>query len=810
MKITDKKIILAIIFFALIIVTAVGFSTADRLGLRVESMPLVTRIVNDDNTDTANNGDASNLITPNLYTPNEAEILFSHREHFYTESIVLTLTAASEDITNIYYTHDGSPPNGEVGILYRSGIGLQYSQARINSYTIKACGERSDGSFTDVYTHTYFIGNDVFSRFDTLVFSLSTDPYNLYDYDYGILVPGRLRDEYIAETGDANPFPASPANFNMRGRESERPVYVEIFDHYGELVLAQNAGVRVFGGWTRTFDQKSLRLIARQSYEPGKGNFDFDFFPDDLTYYGNPIENYSQLILRNNANDNGYAFLRNELVADLAGTFIPDTLSNRPAAVFINGEYYGFVWLQQRYYDRYLDHHNEIKDGEWVILRGGHGNMLSERYGYEVNNDRMDYQTMFLMHEMDMTDADNFYELNKLIDVENFLRYMAIQIYVNNLDSIYNNYRVYRYKGSEESKICDGISTTDGRWRWLLFDIEHSLAYQDAKVYDHTLARFLNFIPHPWGGELPKYSPLLVSILERDDMRARFITILCDMMNQHFSPQMIEETTRRKEAERLGELTFNFRYGGAQLKDTWATLEHVSGEINRIIEFGHARPTEMRKQIEEYLVIPPDGFIINCTAHELAEIMLSTCVVKGEDFSGFYYDVSTLELSYRLPVGYRFSHWLVNGKEIYHEALTVGKDDAVSGIIDIELVLVRSEDGIPVITRIDHRGNQDYIEVYNPHSSEINLHRFFISDDPANPYKQPLAGFILKPGATLRIYGNNYLSADALGGFSLTFSLRHGETLLLTDMNGETVFSLLLPKINRDFVLERDMLSERY
>ncbi|MDR2547801.1 MAG: CotH kinase family protein, partial [Lachnospiraceae bacterium] len=724
--------------------------------------------------------------------------------------MVLTLTAASEDITNIYYTHNGSPPNGEAGILYRSGIRLQYSQVRISSYTIKACGERSDGSFTDVYTHTYFISNDVFSRFDTLIFSLSTDPYNLYDYDHGILVPGRLRDEYITETGNANPVPTSPANFNMRGRESERPVYVEIFDHYGELILAQNAGVRVFGGTSRAYDQKSLRLIARQLYEPGKGNFDFDFFPDDFTYYGNPIENYSQLVLQNNANDNiafehPTAFIRNALVADLADTFIPDTLSNRPAAVFINGEYYGFVWLQQRYYDRYLDHHNEIKNGEWVILRGTHGNMLSEVYGYEINDDRMDYQTMYLMHELDMTDDSIFHELNKLMDVENFLRYTATHIYISNIDSIWNNYRVYRYQGNAETMMFDGFSTADGRWRWFLFDLDHSFGlYQWETASTPMLAYFIGFY------ENRVMSPLLVSILKRDDMRARFITILSDMMNQHFSPQMIEKTTRRKEAERLRALTFNFHFGGAQLKDTWATLEHVSDEINRIIEFGHARPAEMRKQIEEYLVIPPDGFIINCAAHEIAEIMLSTCVVKGEKFSGFYYDVSTLELSFRLPVGYRFSHWLVNGREIYHEALTVGKDDAVSGIIDIELELVRSEDGIPVITRIDHRGNQDYIEVYNPHSSEINLHRFFISDNPANPYKQPLAGFILKPGATLRIYGNNYLSADALGGFSLTFSLRHGETLLLTDMNGETVFSLLLPKINRDFVLERDMLSERY
>jgi hypothetical protein len=73
-----------------------------------------------------------------------------------------------------------------------------------------------------------------------------------------------------------------------------------------------------------------------------------------------------------------------------------------------------------------------------------------------------------------------------------------------------------------------------------------------------------------------------------------------------------------------------------------------------------------------------------------------------------------------------------------------------------------------------------------------------------------LAGRVLRPGETVRIYANNYLSADALGGFSLNFSLRRGETLLLTDMRGETVFSYVLPRLGSDFVLVRDDRSERY
>jgi hypothetical protein len=115
------------------------------------------------------------------------------------------------------------------------------------------------------------------------VFSFSTDSYNLYDYDYGILVPGRIRDEWF----DANPDTELgrhwwDANYRMRGRESERPVHVEVFTQDGTRVIAQNAGMRVHGGASRVFPQKSLRLTARREYEPGAGRFHHEFFEDHM------------------------------------------------------------------------------------------------------------------------------------------------------------------------------------------------------------------------------------------------------------------------------------------------------------------------------------------------------------------------------------------------------------------------------------------------------------------------------------------------------------------------------------------------
>ena len=98
--------------------------------------------------------------------------------------------------------------------------------------------------------------------FTTLIFSITSDPYNLYDYEYGILIPGKLRDDFIKENPNKHIDPPDPANFNIRGRESEREAYLEILEPDGHVVASQKAGIRVYGGWSRANLQKSIKNIC--------------------------------------------------------------------------------------------------------------------------------------------------------------------------------------------------------------------------------------------------------------------------------------------------------------------------------------------------------------------------------------------------------------------------------------------------------------------------------------------------------------------------------------------------------------------
>jgi len=815
-------------FVLLIFAAALVFLLSSELesrGYEVESFPIMEY-----------HEDVIDLVEP-IWRPKIKDIDFSHKEHFYEESIGVTFSINNDDVIQLFYTLDGSPPHGSSSNLYVEPIiltadlptdlhqkqketGEDYSDW-VNSYVLKVSGKKSDGSFTNVYTHTYFVGGNINERFDTLVFSLSTDPYNLHDYDYGIFNPGKLRSDYMIEKGITESFNFhfnAPANFNIRGTESERPVYVELFDDNGNSLLAQNAAMRVFGGSSRIMNQKSLKLIAGWEFDENFNRFNYDFFPSNRTYYGSAITSYKRIVLRNNSNDSAYAFLRDATVMDLSAPVLQDTQSTRAAAVYLNGEYYGFVWVTQVYDSNYFDSHNEItqREGEWITLKEG-----GEReFNIDDNNPMevqalADYQFMYDLSVPDyFFDEDVFSALNKLIDIDNFLTYYAVQIYVDNDDWNYKNYKVYRYYGDDSYKYHDGISTADGNWRWLIYDTDQTLGLYRC-VSTPSLGILLGLED---GNSNNGVSPLLAAVVyTAPGMKARFATILCDLMNWHFSPANIIAAVRKKEAERNNELLYNFKYGGFQLKPDTDFVqsilefgpERTERQINWIINWANERPGYMRKQIEDYLFIDPGGYVIACSPHEIADIKLNSIYVTS-DFEGFYYDICTVAFTASNPDGYLFSHWLVNGFMVTDEELIVGKDDAENGRINIELVLKPDEQIVPIITRIDYKGRNDYIVIYNPYSENIDLRSFYISDDLNNPYKQVIANKILRPGQSVKLYARNYIIPDALGGFGLSFNLRRGENLIITNIEDEIVFNMELPQINQEYVLVRNKRTGQY
>ena len=88
------------------------------------------------------------------------------------------------------------------------------------------------------------------------------DKEDLYNYDYGIYTLGRYYDEY-PHVGYPETF---PANYQQKGKNWERRATIDFFNEDKSFSFNQDIGIRIHGGWTRAFNQKSFNLYARKEY----------------------------------------------------------------------------------------------------------------------------------------------------------------------------------------------------------------------------------------------------------------------------------------------------------------------------------------------------------------------------------------------------------------------------------------------------------------------------------------------------------------------------------------------------------------
>lgn len=263
--------------------------------------------------------------------------MLSHQPGFYTSGFDLEFSHPREDVT-LYYTLDGSTPTensavyeGPITIQDRSNESNKWSTIRTNHLTDRYGFNEPAGlvpkgtvlrilavkagylrSFTK---HSFFVfpeGNDAH---EFPVISISTDSLNLFGHDEGIYVPGA---QYSGQS--------HTGNYYQRGREWEREATFEFFDEEGELKFAQNVGLRIHGGFSRRYNQKSFRVYARSEY--GENRINYSIFPalnDD---------SYNRLLLRNSGNDQGYTMFRDAAAQTVVSHFNMDTQAYQPSVVY--------------------------------------------------------------------------------------------------------------------------------------------------------------------------------------------------------------------------------------------------------------------------------------------------------------------------------------------------------------------------------------------------------------------------------------------------------------------------------------------
>ncbi len=599
-------------------------------------------------------------------------ITFSETGYLYGEDLELKIDSSKP--CEIYYTLDGADPDKETE-KYKKSIRLEATED-FKVTTVKAKAYFEDGTESETIIHTYFVGKNIDKRYDTLVFSVTTDPYNLYDSEYGIFVEGKLRSDWIKENPDDLIEPNDPANFNMRGKDSEREVYLEVIEPDGTPVLSQKAGIRTYGGWSRARLQKSIKLYARKEYDEENNKFRYEFFPERTGKDGTVIDAFKQLVLRNCGNDNGFAFIRDELFQTLAAQAgYRDYVAVRPAAMYVNGDYRGFFWLHEVYCDEYFEDHYGEYQGSFEILEGGETFKETDEDG-ENKAFVTDYSQMYDTYsKMDLTVEENYQELSKLMDVENYLSYYALQIYIGNEDWPHNNYKTYRYYAAEGEEYRE--APFDGKWRYLLHDLDFSTGIYGTGALVDNIENFIG-----QSGETRTTCPLFGCLMQREDCREVFIKQTVDLINGAFAPKNLNKILDEMNGMRMNELNHTYN---KYLLDDWVQPGQLNYQLGVLKTYAKERASHILTKYQGYFGLGKI-YELKASPAEGGTIKVNS-FVTNEYFTGSYYEDYDTVITATLPEGTTFDYWLVNGEKVLDEELIITPSKVKDGLVEINCMV---------------------------------------------------------------------------------------------------------------------------
>jgi hypothetical protein len=422
----------------------------------------------------------------------KSQLGFSHPQGFYTQGFNLVISNIPSNAV-VHYTIDGKLP-GLRSPVYTDSIPISYKQNAPNTISgiptnpldtpfpwyiwkpptnnvNKATILRvrlfySNQPSDENYTITYFVDSTINQRYNNLpVISLVTDSLSLFGYETGIYIPGL---QYELD-GSWDWWGGGNQNYTMKGDLWERPANITFFEGNGQVAFQQDIGIRIHGGGTRVYPQKSLRLYARAEY--GKSKINYRFFPEK------DVNEFKRIVLSNNGQD----FLNGTMNDIVAVTLVRqqdiDIQDFRPAIVLINGEYWGIHNIRDRIDKYYFEYTHGIDPDEFDLLGG---------IGYVEEGDSTEYfELLDFINTHDLINDTSYNYVAGQIDIPSYIDYNIFKQYLAVTDWPGNNVSFWR------------THSLGSKWRWILYDNNDAMLFTDLNSIELSMAAGGTQWPNP-------------------------------------------------------------------------------------------------------------------------------------------------------------------------------------------------------------------------------------------------------------------------------------------------------------------------
>lgn len=708
------------------------------------------------------------LINVAVKAHSDSDIQISHDSGFYRGAI--TVKVSSVHGNRIYYSM--SP--GKELLEYEDPITLAADEPD-NAYRLEFVTIDEDGEYSDTVERSFLLLGENRNVSTDYIAMIWGDEDELFGYEEGILVRGKTFDEYMEANPETNIYEGmTPANYY---NDIERNVSLSLFRNTGEEIVSQKCGMRVLGNYNRIKNQKSVKLTARYVYDD-KNEFAYELFPELISEKtGSPINDFHSIAIQNSGDDNGYCFIRNALCNELASEAgFPDTLSSKSVTLWINNHYRGVFWLQNYYDKRYFKEKYGEYEGEFAVNEGKLAELVVDEKKSKCEIESANDYNSFCawLKTAEPNNEVDWERITSTIDIDNFIKYIAIEYYISNTDWVGNNVKVFRYCPSEnEEYILDSVF--DGKYRYLMHDLDYGLGLKTFGYYGYSAKE--SYLPNI--AEYGVNSYVTAKLFERAEVREQFVEEVLLLINGAFSPDCAIERLEKKISTQWNELDYMLSCTDVMSNSMWkedeCSFDDVINEKDEIIEFLIDRPLAVLKEIDSYWECGDISYIYT-DAGELA------ILIDGQENSRFMcVDNIPVTLSCDTK-GITIDGWYINDNYIPGEELTVIPGDYKNSDNQLLVIPVWRENGeLPLSIEMAYtNGPNDKIVIINKGLISVNLEDYAISDDADKLMKGILPDYILKPGEKIEVLGEKYSPEHGENYFQVDFSWNDEEEVYLS------------------------------
>ena len=512
------------------------------------------------------------------------------------------------------------------------------------------------------------------------VLSIAVPPAILFDARKGLYVDG-------PEISYSNVF-HNGANYWSR---REVPVHFEFFETDSTEVFNSLVGMRIFGGVSRTFPQKSLAIVMRDKYG-AKWLRHKVFGPGGLS-------KFKYLVLRNSGSDWGRSHLRDAFMTSLASGLNVAKQDYRPAHVYINGKYWGIYNIREKVNRTFIAQHFDVNKNNI--------DLLEHRYTVRAGTATAYKRLLRFVQRHDLSKPANFKKVEAMMDLDNFMDHQVAEIYFNNLDAG-GNIKYWRER------------KPGARWRWILYDTDWGFGLRSRKDYRHnTLKDFTTPSGKEW--PLPDWSTLLLrKLLTNKQFKQRFITRMMDRLNSDFRPERAVTLLDSLVAQLEPEMP-------RHLKRWHIKPKRWQYELKKMYTFARKRPRYVRYHLKKQFGLGNTS-VVRLQTTSGGKIILNEALTIRRPFAGRYFEEIPIMVRAVPDLGYKFVGWKGINSRSPRLRLMPGKISAP--LIAVFEPYHHPLTGQLVINEISSNNYEsgDWVEVFNTSDHPVSLKGLYLQD----------------------------------------------------------------------------------